>query len=141
MRRLIWSFKIISLISGRSNKKETSHIMIHYVRGLKTRAGTPLIGNLGPCGIKAPRSYLGRLRPPKRLTGNKCIKMPVIANQWDEENDVHFFMINLHKAMWSRLTGKEGRNRNPCIRSLAQWRLRLKLSRILVDQETSIKLL
>ena len=23
---------------------------------------------------------------------------PIIANQWDEENDVHFFMINLHKA-------------------------------------------
>ena len=41
------SFKIISLISGRANKNETSRIMIHYVRGSKTRAGTHLIGNQG----------------------------------------------------------------------------------------------
>ena len=41
------SFKIISLISGRANKKETFCIMIHNVRGSKTRAGTHLIGNQG----------------------------------------------------------------------------------------------
>ena len=42
---------------------------------------------------KGTGSHLGRLRPPKRLTGTKCIKMlsPIIANQWDEENDVHFY--------------------------------------------------
>ena len=56
----------------------------------------------------------GQAQPPKRLTGTKCIKTlsPIIANQWDEENDVHFFMINLHKAIWSRLVGKESQSMN-----------------------------
>ena len=50
------SFKIISHISGRANKKETPRIMIHYVRGSKTRAGTHLTTR--PCGIQAPGSDL-----------------------------------------------------------------------------------
>ena len=74
------SFKIISLISGLANKKKLLTLWSSMY---------------GVCGIQAPGSHLGRLRPPKRLTGIKCIKMlsPVIANQWDEENDLHFFMI------------------------------------------------
>ena len=73
------SFKIISLISGRTNKKETSHIMIHYVRGLNSRGYTSDRQSRSltsrPCGIQAPGSHLGRLRPPKPLSGTKCIKM------------------------------------------------------------------
>ena len=41
--------------------------------------------------------------------------------------------------MWSRLVGKEGRNHNPWICSLAHWRLSLGLVWILVEQETSNK--